>query len=265
VEGSFGSLPVGAAVATVGAAVATGMIGLAFVAAGSAAGLLGTILLRRSGSGWRVGRLLSAAPQRSLAEVAAIAARGEPAYVRVHGRVDSEEEFPSEDGKPIVFRRRRLQFHAGRSGWQTFEDERLAVPFGLAERGHRVGVDSEALGDGLVVVPRESVGVAADLTADAVSGTLPRLSPDTPVRLRIEQVSAVDHATAAGVPVMGEDGSVVLSAGLRRPLVLTTLELDEAMRVLASGRHRELLIGAGLLASAPLLVALGLVLLVLVR
>ncbi len=116
-----------------------------------------------------------------------------------------------------------------------------------------------------MVVPRESVGVAADLTEDAVSGPLPALAPDTPVRLRIEQVSTVDHATAAGVPALSADGSVVLGPGLGRPLLLTTLELDEAMRVLASERRRELLLASGLLVTAPGLVAIGLILLVLVQ
>lgn len=241
------------------------MSGLVLILAASAAGALGAILLRRSGPGWRVGRLLAAAPQRSLAEASDIVARGESAYIRLHGRVDSDEEFPSEDGRPLVYRRRRLQRLAGRAGWQTFEDERLAVPFGLTERGHRVAIDSAALGDGLVVVPRESVGVAADLSEDAMAGPMPQLPPDTPVRLRIEQVSTTDHAIAAGVPFSGDDGSVVLGAGLGRPLVLTTLELDEAMRLLASGRRRELLLAAGLLLSTPLLLALGLVLLVLDR
>ena len=235
------------------------MTGLIVVIIGLGAGLCGALLLRRSGSGWRVGRLLSAAPQRSLAEAAAIAASGEPAYIRIHGRIDSAEEFPADDGKPLVFRRRRLQRGDGRSGWQTFDDERLAVPFGLSERGQRVAIDTETLGAGLVVVARESVGVAADVTADAVTGTLPDLPPDTPVRLRIEQVSAIDHATAAGRPSLAADGSVVLGPGLGRPLLLTTLELDEAMRVLGADRRNELLLATGLLVVAPLFVLGGVI------
>ena len=38
----------------------------------------------------------------------------------------------------------------------------------LSEKGQQVGIDTEALGDGLVVVPRESEGVAADVDAEAV-------------------------------------------------------------------------------------------------
>lgn len=255
--GSFGSLHV--------REVADTVIGLGLVLLGLLGGLAGYILLRRSGTGWRVGRLLAAAPARSLAEATTIARSDEPAFVRLHGRVDSDEEFPGDDGKPIVFRRRRLQRRSGRSGWETFDDERVAVPFRLSEQGERVGIETEALGDGLVVVPRESEGVAGDLTPESVSGELPSMDSATPVRLRIEQVSAVDHATAAGVPRLADDGTVVLGPGLGRPLVLTTLDQDEAMRILAGGRRTQLLVATGLLIATPLVIGAGLIALVLGR
>ncbi|MFV2063715.1 MAG: hypothetical protein ACC726_09400 [Chloroflexota bacterium] len=246
-EGSFGSLR------------ATRMMGLLIVLAGLSIGAIGILLLRRSGSGWRIGRLLSAAPRVSLEEAVEAARHGDVSYVSLHGRVDSDEEFPGDNDKPLVFRRRRLQRDSGRSGWSTFDDERLAVPFRLVERGERVEIDGDALGDGLVVVPRISVGVASDLTPEASSSTLPDLPPDTPVRLRIDQVSAVDHATAAGVPRLRPDGSVLLSAGMGRPLILTTLDPDEAMRVLASEHRSQLLVGAGLLVAAPIVTVVGVV------
>lgn len=226
----------------------------------------GWLLLRRSGRGWRVGRLFSAAPPHSLAQAQAFAARGEAVYVRLHGRIDSDEEFPGDDARPIVYRRRRLQQRAGGLlrglDWHTFDDERLAVPFGLTERGERIGVDVEALGDGLVVVPRVSDGVAADLDATPAPGPRPALSPDTPVRLRIEQVAATDHATACGVPRLTETGETLLGPGLGRPLLLTTLDLDEAMRVLGAERRRSLKVATALLVAGPALLVLGLLLVV---
>ena len=235
------------------------MIGGALLVIGLLAGLAGYLLLRRSGTGWRVGRLLAGAPERTLAQATMVAGSGEPAFVRLHGRIDSDEEFPGDDGKPLVYRRRRLQRRTGRSGWETFDDQRLAVPFVLSEKGQRVAIETDALGDGLVVVPRESEGVAADLTADAVAGELPAMDAETPVRLRIEQISAVDHATAAGVPRMADDGTVVLGPGLGRPLVLTTLDQDEAMRVLAGDQRTGLLVASGLLIATPLIIGAGLV------
>ena len=241
------------------------MIGLVLVVIGIALGAGGLWLLRRSGSGWRIGRVLAAAPQVSLTEALAIAHRGEVGYVRIHGRIDSDDEFPSDEDQPLFFRRRRLQRQANGSDWQTFDDERLAVPFRLVERGERVDIEHEDLGDGLVVVPRLSTGVASDLTAAASSAALPDLPADTPVRLRIEQVSAIEHATAAGVPRERESGGVVLASGLGRPLILTTLHPDEAMRVLASDHRTGLLVASGLLVVAPITVVIGVVVAIIVR
>ena len=65
----------------------------------------------------------------------------------------------------------------------------------------------------------------------------------------------MDHALALGVPTLGPDGAPVLRPGLGRPLILTTLEPAEAMRVLAAGHRTStrlgaLLIGGGLVAAA---------------
>ena len=243
------------------------MIGPLLVLAGLLFVFAGWLLLRQGGEGWRIGRLLAAAPQRSLAEARAMAARGEQAYVRLHGRIDSAEEFPGDDDTPLVFRRRRLQRSVPGAlrgfRWQTFDDERAAVPFDLVERGERVGIDVEALGDGLVVVPRVSRGVAADLAAATGDGLPYGMAADTPVALRIEQASSTDHGTACGVPRLGEAGETILGPGLRRPLILTTLEPSEAMRILGAHRRRSLLAATGLLAAGPVVAVGGLLIMLL--
>jgi hypothetical protein len=61
------------------------------------------------------------------------------------------------------------------------------------------------------------------------------VAPDARVRVRIEQVSAVEQASVLGTPVLEPDGRPAMAAGSGRPLVLTTLEMPEAMRVLARG------------------------------
>ena len=71
-------------------------------------------------------------------------------------------------------------------------------------------------------------------------------------------MSATDHATACGVPRLDGSGLTVLGPGLRRPLILTTLELDEAMRILGTPRRHSLLAAASLLLAAPVVVAGGL-------
>ena len=58
--------------------------------------LAGWAILTRLGPRFRVGRLLSGARQVSLAEAHALASSATPRYVRVHGRITSDEEFPDE-------------------------------------------------------------------------------------------------------------------------------------------------------------------------
>jgi hypothetical protein len=77
--------------------------------------------------------------------------------------------------------------------------------------------------------------------------------------LRVEQVSAVEHAWVAGVPSIGPDGQPRLSAGLGRPLILTPLEPSAAMRVLAAGGRGRVVAAAFLLGSGLSLLVLGVV------
>jgi hypothetical protein len=225
-------------------------------AAGVLALVAGGLVLRTFGPAYRIGRLLATTPAVSVGEAGAIAAEGRRRYVRVTGRIDAEDEFEDADHRPLVFRRTRLEARTGR-GWRAFEDQREAVPFTINEGLDTIAIDPDALGEGLIVVPRESTGRAADLGERAPTG----LDPETPVRARIEQISSVEHAIAIGYPVEsgtpGTDGQpeVRLTAGRGRPLILTVLEPDEAMRILAGGDAGRTRLAAGLLAAGAVLVA----------
>lgn len=226
------------------------MIALVLALVGVASLAVAALLLRTVGLGYRLGRLLAATPEVSLDDAIELAGRGEPRYVRISGRISSDEEFPDEHDRPLVYRRRRLEAsHAGR--WEVLSDEREAVPFGIELRSAFIAVDGAALGDGLVVITREAHGRASELPADLARG----LEPATPVRMRVEQVSAVEHATAAGVPARSSDGQPILAPGLGRPLILTTLEVPAAMRVLARGHRRTVIAAALLLACGTALLA----------
>jgi hypothetical protein len=226
---------------------------LLIVVAGLAVFAVGIVLLRRLGPGYRVGRLLAVTPIVSIEEARALA--GGPArYIGVQGRIDAEDEFEDDAHRPLVFRRQRIQVRDGRS-WRTVDERREAVPFEIREGLDAIAVDLDALDAGLVVIPRESVGVAGDVPDRVPPGT----DATTPARLRVEQVSSVEHAIVLGVPTVEAEGgeTVRMSAGLGRPLILTTLERPEAMRVLAEGgtatpRAAAIAFGVGLT-----LVALG--------
>ncbi|HYH91669.1 MAG TPA: hypothetical protein VD763_00820 [Candidatus Saccharimonadales bacterium] len=228
------------------------MTPLFLVAAGALALGIGVLVLRTYGPSYRVGRLLSATPTVTLAEAIAYAA-GPPRYVAVRGRIDAEEDFEDDAHRPLVLRRARLQLRRGRV-WETVDEHVESVPFELHEGLDTLAIDVPSLKEGLVVVPRESVGTAADAMDRLPAGTM----PDRPLRLRVEQVSSVEHAIALGVPVAEPDGSVRLTAGLGRPLILTTLEHDEAMRVLTGGDTGRPLAAAVALGAGLLLLVVGL-------
>jgi hypothetical protein len=222
--------------------------------AGFVAFVAGVAVLRTYGPNYRIGRLLATTPEVGVAEARALAA-GRARYVRVGGRIDAEDEFEDEAHRPLVFRRTRLQLR--REGrWVSFEDRRERVRFEVRDGLDSIAVDDTALDTGLVVVPRESVGTAADVVDRVPSGT----PGETTVRLRVDQVSSVEHAIVLGVPVLDSAGEPQLSAGLGRPLVLTTLDPEEAMRVLAEGGRRRILLATLFLAGGLGLVTVALVL-----
>lgn len=229
------------------------MTPLLLLAVGVVALGAGWILVQRLGGRARVGRILASTPVVPVDEAVRLAESSVQRYVRVGGRLDSEQEFLDEHQRPLVLRRSRLDLRTG-SRWRNVADHRQVVPFGLAGGLASIAIDGEALDEGLVVVVRESEGTAGEIPDRVPEGT----APDTLARLRVEQVSTVDHALALGVPALGPDGAPVLRAGLGRPLILTTLDPAEAMRVLASGHRTSTRAGAVLMAAGLAIVAAGL-------
>lgn len=221
-------------------------------------------ILRSFGPRYRVGRLLAVVRPVPIAEAVRLAAAGETRYVRIDGRIDSDEEFEDDAHRPLVLRRTTIQWrpapgdggHAGDSRWQPGgEPEVELAAFVIREGLDEIGVDATALREGLIVVPRVSTGQVADLGDRAPEG----VTGVAEARIVIEQVSSVEHATVLGVPRRAEDGRTVIGPGIGRPLILTTLERDEAMRVLtggAAGRSRlaiaALAVGAALVTAAVL-------------
>lgn len=229
------------------------MIPTVLVLAGVALLGIGWLLLRSLGSGARVGRILAATPVVPVSRAVAFAAAGATRYVAVGGRIDAEGEFEDEHHRPLVFRRSRLETASGRT-WTAVQDHRQAVPFEIVDGLDRIAVDVDALDEGLVTVSRESEGTAADVPDRVPEGT----PPGTPVRLRVEQLSSIDHAIACGVPVTDAQGGVVLRPGLGRPLIVTTLEPAEAMRLLAVGRRDTTRLAAAVFAGGLVAIVVGL-------
>jgi hypothetical protein len=222
------------------------VIPLVLLTLGVAALAGGFGLLRTLGARGRIGRILAATPVVPVDEAVRIAESGAMRYVGVGGRLDSDQEFLDEHERPLVFRRSRLDLRTG-SRWRTINESRELAPFSLAGGLASIAVDGEALGDGLVVVPRESEGTAGEVPDRVPEGT----DPATPARLRVDLLSSVDHALVLGVPAVDPARGPLIGPGLGRPLILTTLEPAEAMRVLAAG-HRTATRGAAVLLACGL-------------
>jgi hypothetical protein len=221
---------------------------LLLIAAGLAALVAAWALLRRLGPRGRIGRILAATPVVPVDEAIRLAQAGSPRYVAVGGRIDSDADFTDDNDRPLVLRRSRLALRRGtRGGWAVVADVREAVPFWIAGGLAQIAVDETALDEGLVVVARESEGSAGEIEDRVPEGT----PPATPARLQVELLSTVDHALALGVPGMDPVRGPILRPGLGRPLVLTTMEPADAMRVLAEG-HRAATRAAAVLLAAGL-------------
>ena len=216
----------------------------------------GIVVLRSFGPGYRVGRLLAATPLVTIETADGLAAAGTPRYIRLDGRLDSPDDFPDEHDRPLVYRRRRLELRRDER-WTIVEEDVQVVPFEVREGLGAVAIDVAALGaepGALVVLPREAAGTAADAPERVPAGT----PPTTPVRYRVEQISAVEHASVLGVPVRSDGGSTILTAGLGRPLILSTMEPTEAMQLLAGGRRGGPIVAMALLATGIGLIVSGL-------
>ncbi len=211
-------------------------------------------ILRGFGPRYRVGRLLAVVPGIEIAEAGRLAAAGEERYVRIDGRIDSDAEFEDEHHRPLVLRRTAIQWRPTRSAgvpWRPVgEPDVQLAPFVVREGLDEIDVDGAALAEGLVVVPRVSTGKVGDLGERAPAG----VGPDAEARMVIEQVSSVEHATGLGVPRLGEGGRPVIGPGMGRPLILTTLERDEAMRVLTGGAAGRSRVAIACLAAGVVLV-----------
>lgn len=234
------------------------------VIVGAALVLFGLLLSRRTDARTRAGQLLAGLSPVTPTEALRLAAlRGDSSpYLAIKGSIDAAEIFEDENHRPLVYRRERVSI-ADEGGWRVIDTAERSLPFVVSDPSSSISIATADLADGLVVVERRWEGNVAELhaagreyqSADtaALVAALAASDPTRGARVGLEQISNLDRATAAGQLVDGE-----LRAGAGRPLVVTTLERAEALRLLGGE-------GRGRLASSTValaLLALGLLLLI---
>jgi hypothetical protein len=225
--------------------------------------VIGLLLSRRTDARTRAGQLLAGLSPISPTEALKLAAlRGESApYLAIKGSIDAPEIFEDEHHRPLVFRRERI-YIADEGGWRVIDTAERSLPFVVSDPSNSISIATADLADGLVVVERRWEGSVAELHAAgreyqrpetaALVAALATSDPTRGARVGLEQISNLDRATAAGQLVDGE-----LRAGASRPLVVTTLERADALRLLG-GEARGRLVSSTL---ALALLAIGLLLL----
>lgn len=225
--------------------------------------VIGVLLSRGTDARTRAGQLLAGLSPISPTEALKLAAlRGESApYLAIKGSIDAPEIFEDEHHRPLVFRRERVSI-ADEGGWRVIDTAERSLPFVVSDPSSSIKIATADLADGLVVVERRWEGSVAELHAAgreyqrpetaALVVALATSDPTRGARVGLEQISNLDRATAAGQLVDGE-----LRAGAGRPLVVTTLERADALRLLG-GEARGRLVSSTL---ALALLAIGLLLL----
>jgi len=212
---------------------------------GAALIVSGLLLSRRTDVRTRAGQLLAGLSPITPTEALRLAAlRGASApYLAIKGSIDAPEIFEDEHHRPLVYRRERVSI-ADEQGWRVIDTAVRSLPFVISDASSAINVSTADLADGLVVVERRWEGSVADLHAAgreyqspetaALVAAIAASDPTRGARVGLEQISNLDRATAAGQLVDGE-----LRAGAGRPLVVTTLERAEALRLLGGeGRGR---------------------------
>jgi hypothetical protein len=182
---------------------------------------------------------------------------GDGHYLAVSGNIDAAEAFEDESRRPLVYRRERVLIADGNT-WREIERVVRSVPFVISDGDHSLAIDAAQLGDGLVVIERQWDGSVAELAAAhrdyqdpesaALVAQLASAAPTAGARVILEQISTLDRGTAAGLL----RGGALTAGGAGQPLVLTTLDRREALRILGSGQRASL--AAGLLTLLLLIV-----------
>jgi len=199
---------------------------------------------RRGGTRARSARLMAGLAPVSPEEALLV---GEGRYLAVQGSIDAAEAFDDENHRPLVYRRERVLVREDDT-WRELERAVRSVQFYITSPSASIEIDADSLGDGLVVIERQWEGSVVELVTlgrtfsdDATSALVTALATSAPTltaRVVLEQISTLDRGTVVGLLHNGR----LTAAGAGQPLVLTTLDRRDALRILGSEARGSLAI-----------------------
>jgi hypothetical protein len=230
----------------------------------------GLLLVRHSGARPTMGRRLAGARQLRVGELLDLGpADALPVRpVRVIGRIRCADPIVTSQNDRLVAFHRDVEVATARGSWRSIERQRETRSFELWDHDGSLQLDPAEAAEPLVVLPHVWTGSAAELD-EAYGGALARVTAEQgpPVRARsvTRMVSIVDRLLVLAAITRDEAGGIAL-APPGGGYVVSSLELDDAMRLLGGPRPRQLLagtaaiwVGAALIGGALLAILVTLV------
>ena len=219
----------------------------------------GLVAIRRSGARAAMGRRLAGARQVRVGELLDLAP-GDPTPdrpVRVIGRIRCPEPIVTSQDDRLVAFHRDVEVAMPGGGWRSIERLRETRSFELWDHDGSLLVDPAEAAEPLVVLPHVWSG-SVDALDETYAAALARLTaehgPLTEARAITRMVSGVDRLLLLAVVTHDAYGQVAL-APPQGGYLLSSLELDDAMRLLGGKRPRLLLAGAAAAGVGILLLA----------
>jgi hypothetical protein len=175
--------------------------------------------------------------------------------VRVVGRIRCPDPILTSRDERLVALHRDVQVKPPGGAWRSIERIRESRGFELWDHDGSLPVDPAHAGEPLIVIPHVWRGTTLELEDSSHRAAVSRLGAAEgeawPARSVTRMVSVVERLLVLALVDRGSNGKVLLGPPAGGYLI-SSLELDDAMRLLGGSRRKLLLVGYGLLLAAAL-------------
>jgi hypothetical protein len=181
--------------------------------------------------------------------------------IRLEGRVRCADPIHTPDGERLALFHRDVEVQLADGSWRTIERFRDARAIDLWQRTVSIPVDLTQVGEPVLTIPHLWEGAPDQLDAShrpAVERLAAERGPIRAARATTRRVMLVDELTVLGLPARDVSGAPRLDPPPGGYLV-STVELDVAMRLLAGPHRSRMLAGFGLVGVGAVAAAIGLV------
>ena len=179
--------------------------------------------------------------------------------VRVTGRVRCADPIGMPDGEALVAFHRDVELELPRGGWRSIDRLRETRSFDLWDHDGSLSVDPALAAEPIVTIPHVWHGSSSELD-DHFSAAVERLtageSASVPARSVTRMVSTVDRLGILALVRRGDRGELHLEPP-PGGFIISTLELDAAMRLLGGPRRSLVVAGYAAVAAGGFAVLLA--------